>query len=178
MPIIGDVFGLTSIYEKQVENIDNNNFESWPESATYGYFGAGFSPTGQVTTVDRIDFSNETTSAPGNNLSPPTKYYVAALSSSSYGYFGGGNAPPSVDTIDRIDFSNETTSAPGNNLTQARDSLGACSSSSYGYFGGGFSNPPVIYHNTIDRIDFSNETISLPGENLPQARSYLAAVSN
>ena len=23
MPIIGDVFGLTSIYEKQVENIDN-----------------------------------------------------------------------------------------------------------------------------------------------------------
>ena len=45
MPIIGDVFGLTSIYEKQVENIDNNNFESWPESATYGYCGGGFVPS-------------------------------------------------------------------------------------------------------------------------------------
>ena len=41
MAIIGDVFGLTSIYERQVENIANDNFESWPESATYGYFGGG-----------------------------------------------------------------------------------------------------------------------------------------
>ena len=71
MPIIGDVFGLTSIYERQVENIDNNNFESWPESATYGYFVGGFSPpfTDTKKRVDRIDFSNETTSAPGENLS-------------------------------------------------------------------------------------------------------------
>ena len=62
MPIIGDVFGLNSIYEKQVENIDNNNFESWPESATYGYFGGGvYTPLNPdyVATVDRIDFSNE-----------------------------------------------------------------------------------------------------------------------
>ena len=91
MPIIGDVFGLTSIYEKQVENIDNNNFESWPESATYGYFGGGQSPAespSTVNTIDRLDFSNETTSAPGNNLSL-VKYALAVVSSSSYGYFGG-----------------------------------------------------------------------------------------
>ena len=30
MAIIGDVFGLTSIYDRQVENIANDNFESWP----------------------------------------------------------------------------------------------------------------------------------------------------
>ena len=110
MPIIGDVFGLNSIYEKQVENIDNNNFESWPESATYGYFGGGGIPS-SVATIDRIDFSNETTSAPGNNL-PVARANLAACSSSSYGYFSGG--------MDRIDFSNETTSAPGYNLTQNR----------------------------------------------------------
>ena len=128
MAIIGDVFGLTSIYERQVENVDNDNFESWPESATYGYFG-------------------------------------------------GGNAPPYVATVDRIDFSNETTSAPGNNLTQARGYLAAVSSSSYGYFGGGFFTPPPTYATTVDRIDFSNETFSDTGE-LPQARSQLSALSN
>ena len=47
MAIIGDVFGLTSIYERQVENIANDNFESWPESATYGYFGGGSSTATQ-----------------------------------------------------------------------------------------------------------------------------------
>ncbi len=71
MAIIGDVFGLTSIYDRQVENVANDNFESWPESAIYGYFAGGDNApgfAGGVNTVDRIDFSNETTSAPGNNL--------------------------------------------------------------------------------------------------------------
>ena len=72
MPIIGDVFGKNSIYEKQVENIDNNNFESYLEIATYGYFGGGFAPP-YVTTIDRIDFSNETTPT-GNNLPQPRGY--------------------------------------------------------------------------------------------------------
>ena len=94
-----------------------------------GYFGGGFAPP-TVTTVDRIDFSNETTSAPGNNL-PQATERLAAVSSNSYGYFGGGYAPPIVNTIDRLDFSNETTSAPGDNLTQARSQLAAVSSSSF-----------------------------------------------
>ena len=181
MPIIGDVFGLNSIYEKQVENIDNNNFESWPESATYGYFGGGAYPPlnpDQVTTIDRIDFSNETTSAPGYNLTQ-ARSFIAAVSSSSYGYFGGGYAPPVniVATIDRIDFSNETTSPVTDNLTQARYGLAACSSSSYGYFGGGVFSPSD-YVATVDRIDFSNETRSTPGYNLTQGRSDLAACSS
>ena len=83
---------------------------------TFG--GGNFTPP-YVTTVDRIDFSNETTSAPGNNL-PQARSRFSSNSSSSYGYFGGGNAPSYVTTVDRIDFSNETTSAPGNNLPQAR----------------------------------------------------------
>jgi hypothetical protein len=85
---------------------------------------------------------------------------LAAVSSSSYGYFGGGYLNPpttGVNTVDRLDFSNETTSAPGNNLSQGRRSLAATESSSYGYFGGGFSPP---HRDTVDRIDFSNETTS------------------
>jgi hypothetical protein len=179
MPIIGDVFGLNSIYEKQVENIDNNNFESWPESATYGYFACGQHPTGNpdyFTTVDRIDFSNETTSAPGGNLTQ-ARTGLAAVSSNFYGYFGGGGAfpPPFVTTIDRIDFSNEVTSASGYNLTQGRSGLAACSSSSYGYFGGGKSPG---YTGTIERIDFSNDTTSPVTDTLTESRGNFAACSS
>ena len=61
------IFSLKEVRTEQIKNINDNNFESWPESATYGYFGGGRSPS-PVATIDRIDFSNETTSAPGYNL--------------------------------------------------------------------------------------------------------------
>ena len=168
------VFGLRKVYKKQVENVDNNNFASWPESATYGYYGGG-SIGGSITSVvDRIDFSSETISTPGNNLSA-TRQRLSVVTNSAYGYFGGGLQPPEVSTVDRIDFSNETISTPGNNLPQERSSLAAVSSSAYGYFGGG-SEPPYVA--TIDRIDFSNETTSAPGNNLTEARSSLSATSS
>ena len=119
------VFGLNKVYKRQYQNIKDDNFESWPESATYGYFGGGESPP-YACTIDRIDFSNETTSVPGTGLSQ-ARERLAAVSSNSYGYFGGGNAPPFVDKIDRIDFSNETTSPVTATLSQARRSLAAVS---------------------------------------------------
>ena len=171
------VFGLRKVYKKQVENVDNNNFASWPEGATYGYYGGGFAPgltPANTALIDRIDFSTETTIVPGNNL-PVGRYGLAATSSGSYGYFGGGSAPPFIATIDRIDFSNETTSAPGNNLPQAKAGLSAVSNYSYGYFGGGYTPTAV---STVDRIDFSSETISTPGNNLSEARLYLGGTSS
>ena len=168
------VFGLNKVYKRQYQNIKDDNFESWPESATYGYFGGGFTPAIQ-STIDRLDFSNETTSVPGNNL-PEARYYLAAVSSSSYGYFGGGFTPPHRDTVDRIDFSNETTSLPGNDLSQARIALAAVSNSSYGYFGGGETSSTRV--TTVERLDFSNETLSLPGNNLSQPRVDMEGTSN
>ena len=170
------VFGLRKVYKKQVENVDNNNFASWPEDSIYGYYGGGFAPgltPANTALIDRIDFSSETTSVPGNNL-PAGRYGLAATSSSSYGYFGGG-APPFLATIDRIDFSSETTSAPGHNLPQARAGLSAVSNDSYGYFGGGYT-PTIVA--TVDRIDFSNETFSVPGNDLSEARFYIGGTSS
>ena len=97
--------------------------------------------------------------------------------SATYGYFGGGFAPPGICTITRLDFSNETVSDPGKNLPAAAAGLAAVSSSSYGYFGGG-SNPPTTRICTITRLDFSNETVSNPGKNLPTSRDLLAATSS
>jgi len=141
--------------------------------SNYGYFGGGNAPTGNVCIIDRLDFSNETTSAPGNDLTQARRY-LAAVSNSNYGYFGGGL--PGLNTIDRLDFSSETVAAPGKNLTQARSGLAAVSNSNYGYFGGGDASGQVC---TIDRLDFSSETVAAPGTyQLTEARVYLTAVSN
>ena len=72
------IFSLNEVRTEQVKNIANDNFESWPESATYGYFGGGITPP-IVNTIDRLDFSNETTSVPGNGL-PEAKQQLAAVS--------------------------------------------------------------------------------------------------
>ena len=82
-------------------------------SNSYGYFGGGNVPS----PFERIDFSNETFSLPGNEIS---KVQSGATSSDSYGYFRGGAPGNDTDTIKRLDFSNETFSDPGNVLTQAR----------------------------------------------------------
>jgi len=169
------VFGLRKVYKKQVQNVTDNNLASWPEGATRGYYGGGWSPTA-INTITRLDFLNETVSNPGNNL-PSARYALAAVSNASYGYYGGGE-PAYLCTITRLDFSNETTSDPGNNLPTGRNTLTASSSSSYGYYAGGFYDPPPGRINTITRLDFSNETVSDPGNNLPTARSGLAASSS
>ena len=78
------VFGLNKVSKKQVENVVNNNFESWPEGATYGYYGGGIDPTpSSINTISRLDFSNETVSNPGNNL-PTARSALAATTSNSY----------------------------------------------------------------------------------------------
>ena len=178
----GDIFGLrtnsSKLYDKQVDN-------TWPESANYGYLAGGEDP-GVFNTIYRIDFSNETVSAPEKNL-PLGKSSLTAISNSNYGYFAGGySAPPVVYrcTIDRLDFSNETVAVPpvDNQLTKARSSLAAVSSSNYGYFGGGFFTPPATRYSIIDRIDFSSETVSAPpglsGSELNPGRNTLGGVSN
>ncbi len=166
------VFSLRKVYIKQNENIDNRNFASWPESATYGYFGGG-NVTDTITysnLVIRLDFSNEILSNPGKNF-PIAITTPSCVSSSFYGYFAGGfnaAAPGRICTIYRLDFSTETLSLPGKDLPSARSSAAFVSSSSYGYFGGGVLPPNI---STITRLDFSSETVSDPGKNLPDAKS-------
>jgi hypothetical protein len=136
-----------------------------------------------VCTIDRLDFSTETVSAPVSQLTQ-ARSDPAALSGgtgtqrvgrATYGYYGGGASPGPVSTVDRIEFATETVTNPPASLTQARRQLAATSSSSYGYFGGGRTSVDVC---TIDRIDFSNETTSNPPASLTQARRLLAATSS
>jgi hypothetical protein len=169
------IFGLGEVRTEQIDR-------TWLESANYGYFAGGGTPT-FVCTIDRIDFSNETVSLPGPSLTQ-ARYNLTAVASSDYGYFAGGREsyPTPICTIDRIDFSSETVAVPpvGDQLTKARYGLAGVSNSNYGYgyFAGGFAPPNVC---TIDRIDFSSETVAGPpihGANLTQARDSLTAVAS
>ena len=168
-----DVFGLNAVYDRQVDS-------TWSESANYGYFAGGSAPP-YVCTIDRIDFSNETTSLPGSSLTRAITN-SSSTSSSDYGYFGGGFYGSGVtDEVVRIDFFSETVALPpvGTQLSRAGSGIAGVSGSDYGYFAGG-RDPGAATQRvcTIDRIDFSSETVAAPpvGNQLTEARNSLEGV--
>jgi hypothetical protein len=145
--------------------------------ANYGWFGGGF-PT--VSTVDRIDFSNDTGTAQSRGSLSLARSRLAATGNSNYGWFGGGNPGP-VSTVDRIDFSNDSSTASVRGpLSLVRQDLAATGNSNYGWFGGGSSaSVGAIIFSTVDRIDFSNDSpiVSVRGP-LSSIRYRLSATGN
>ncbi|NDB86782.1 MAG: hypothetical protein EB127_29430, partial [Alphaproteobacteria bacterium] len=146
--------------------------------ANYGWFGGGAPAI--VSTVDRIDFSNDTSTASVRGPLSLAKRQLSATGNSNYGWFGGGTnnlAPNTIySTIDRVDFSNDsaTVSTKGP-LSASRYDLAATGNSNYGWFGGGSPGPL----SRVDRIDFSNDSAtSSPRGPLSLARQLLAATGN
>ncbi len=145
------------------------------DNQNYGYFAGGFAPP-QISTITRLNFSNDTVSDPGQNL-PTARSELAAVASNSYGYFGGGFAPPQINTITRLDFLNETIYSSVGNLPSNRRLLTATESGSYGYWAGGFSTPTDNYFSTITRFDFATEIATNTPTNLPSGRRDFASNS-
>jgi hypothetical protein len=142
--------------------------------ANYGWFGGGYN---SIATVDRIDFSNDSSTASPRGSLSSGRHGLAATGNSNYGWFGGGVIPArSLSTVDRIDFSNDSsTASPRGPLSLARYGLAATGNSNYGWFGGGFPGPL----STVDRIDFSNDAATAsPRGSLSLARYNLAATGN
>ena len=167
------VFGLQVAYRlKRLEVMSTTN--------THGWFGGG-RQTPYYSTVDRIDFSNDTATANVRGPLSSTRYSLAATGNSNYGWFGGGFfAPPNTwyNTVDRIEYSNDSISASnrGTLLSQTRSFLAATGNSNYGWFGGG-NGPSLV--SIIDRLDFSNDTSNAsPRGSLSLAKNKLAATGN
>jgi len=148
---------------------------TWTSAQTHGWFGGGQIPA-TVSTVDRIDFSNDTGTANIRGPLTSTRYKTAATGNSNYGWFGGGGPGP-VSIVNRINFSNDsTTAAPRGSLSLSRQYLAATGNSNYGWFGGGAPATAIV-----DRIDFSNDSgVSLVrgSLNAPNGRFGLAATGN
>ena len=145
--------------------------------ANYGWFGGGFSFPTYYSTVDRIDFSNDSPTASVRGPLSLAKVNLSATGNSNYGWFGGGYVFPATtrSTVDRIDFSNDSaTASVRGTLSAARNSRGSTGNTNYGWFGGGF------LVTAVDRIDFSNDsaTASVRGPLSGVARQSLTATGN
>jgi len=89
-----------------------------------GYFGGGINFPAIFTTMNKVTYSSDTTTAvPGAALSV-ARFGAAATGNSTAGYFGGGGALPSpatFSTMDKVTYSTDTTAAvPGAALSVAR----------------------------------------------------------
>jgi len=132
------------------------NYLTATGNSNYGWFGGGYlpAPALPVSTVDRIDFSNDSTSAsPRGPLGTGARHRFAATGNSNYGWFGAGISPGVGSTVDRIDFSNDTgTALTRGPLSAIKYKHAATGNSNYGWFGGG-TNPSGSV-TIVDRIDF------------------------
>ena len=174
--------GPLSLPRERTAATGNSNY-SWFASGQNGSIPA------KISTIERIDFSNDTTSASVRGPVLTTKSNLSATGNSNYGWFGGGqNFPSTFSTVDRIDFSNDSVLLARSILTSARYGGGATSgvlnirrqkAGNYGWFGGGQGGSPVVALATVDRIDFSNDltTASIRGP-LSSARLGLTATGN
>jgi hypothetical protein len=152
-------------------------------NSNYGWSGGGgfgTFPYTTISTVQRIDFSNDSSTASVRGPLSSTRYRASATGNSNYGWFGGGIiSGPTVSAVDRIDFSNDSiTASPRGPLSLQRTDPAATGNSNYGWFGGGIISGPTAV-SRVDRINFSNDssTASVRGS-LSLARFNLAATGN
>ena len=97
----------------------------------YGYFIGGYFPA--KSTVDRIDYSNDTATAAVKGPLNFGGYAFTATGNLSYGYFAGGYGPSNKTLVDRIDYSNDTATATAKGpLAVAERERGATGTTSYG----------------------------------------------
>jgi hypothetical protein len=144
-------------------------------NSNYGWFGGGRagSPVATVSTVERIDFSNDSTTASVRGPLTIERAVTAAVSNPNYGWFAGGlfpgASPSSISRIDRINFSNDTRIDIRNSSLISGVGGAAVGNFNYGWFG--------AYG--VSRLDFSNDVNSLSTRgSLSQGRDFLAATGN
>lgn len=128
---------------------------------TFGLYAGGAAP-GPLSTVDRVDFSNDTATAIVRGPLSAARRNSSGVANSSFGWFGGGYspAPGFRSTVDRIDFGNDSpaTAAARLPMTASRLHHSGLSNQQYGWWAGGYSPTnafPVV--SSVERIDFSND---------------------
>jgi len=170
---------------------------------SYGYFGGGKSgnSTERLTglsgysTVERLDYSSDSTNMSPKGPLSGARGYVAATGNASYGYFAGGGSDvnSNVSTIDRIDYASDTaTASPKGPMTDVLWGISASGTPSYGYIYGGLGNQSLPFgfvpgstpanfwrdaatnaKSYVQRIDFSNDTATLSPKGNLQRKLYM-----
>ena len=144
-------------------------------NSNFGYFGSGEVPGGVFysTSVDRIDYGNDTATASPRGPLNQGRHKPAATGNQNFGYFAGGISTPTALTVSRIDYGNDTaTASPKGPMSVPKYSFAGTGNQNFGYFGGGGTL-------AVSRTDYSNDTATgVTKGPLSAARSYLAATGN
>ena len=161
------IFSLNESYNEQVSGDWSTASDVWligspsiVRESDVGYIVGGDSGSGpKLSTVERIDYSNDTIEATQRGSLSAGSYIPAGNSTITHAYFGGGEnptVPGPVSIIQRIDYSNDTAiSTPRGSLSVKRSKLGGTGTIDYGYWDGG-SSPSFV--TTEDRLDYANDT--------------------
>ena len=180
MGIKQDVFGLEQIYRLQVEGQWSTRGDVWnspspfltPQGTDFAYFVGG--APGPKSTVDRIDFTNDTANTVAKGPLTGGRYAHRGTGSSDFGYHGGGRPSPH-NRVERIDYGNDTATAVAKGpLSGTHYTLAATGNQNFGYFCGGFSTK-----SRVSRIDYSNDTATASQKGpLSTGRGSAAATGN
>ena len=125
-------------------------------STSHGYVCGGYSSpgNGNISSIDRIDYSDDTTTAsPKGNLNLSGNNWAAA-GNASYGWIVAGEGPGYRTAVSRIDYSNDDTTTNLRTNTDNKTRLASVGNLNYGYFAGGQS--PVT--SRVVRLDYANDT--------------------
>ena len=146
---------------------------------TRGLWGGGRSDPSGSNPTDEIDFVTIATLGDASdfgNLSVARRY-LGSTSSTTRGFWVGGNSPSASDVIDFITITSTGNAADFGNLTAGRSSCEGCSSATRAIVIGGFISP--AYVNTIDYFtmassgnatDFGDST-TVSGDSSPCSNS-------
>jgi hypothetical protein len=159
-------------YIRSATKFDDRNTLDLPFKrvlGSYGYFlGGGRS------TVDRIDYSNDSATASIRGDLPTSRSLIAATSNKNYGYLGGG---VNIRTLLRLDYSNDTGFDVRGNFSHLYNEMSAAGNNNFGYFIGGSSFPTL--YSLIYRIDYSNDFNNIQRRNsLTFRKIFTASTSN
>ncbi|NBP04426.1 MAG: hypothetical protein EBU90_30950, partial [Proteobacteria bacterium] len=108
-------------------------------NSNYGWFGSRSRDGGAtaITTIDRINFSNDSVTASPRGLLNIGRRSASATGNSNYGWWFGGILNPgqlsAYSSVERIDFSNDSaTASTRGNLTAIRNNSAATSNTPIG----------------------------------------------
>lgn len=132
-----------------------------PPSATDGWFGGGWA--NQVTTVSRITYATDTSTATTRGPLAFGQQGAGATGNSNYGWYGAGQntAGNTQRNVNLITYATDTATAVTTGLlAYSSYLLAAAGTSSYGWFAGGKTpaGDPGTARDTISKIDYSITT--------------------
>lgn len=176
------VFTLQEVKYAQEDNVwvtpDESFYNNITSTPNVSYWAGGTTPA-EVSSIDKCNFTTETTALlPGINL-PSVNSTHGGLSNKDSGFWFGGRTPSFSSAVSKISYGSETVSqSPASQMSNARQDSRGTANQSHGYFTGGY-NSGDGYQSTVDKFIFATETtFRFPSAALITQRNVHGALGN